>query len=79
MEATNDNSTIAKFIEKNKGRGGIHHIAVRVDDIEAAIEDLKSKGVRLIDEKPRRGIKNSLIAFVHPSATGGILLELCQH
>lgn len=70
-------SPIAKFLEK---RGpGIHHIAVRVDDIRAALTRLKSQGARLIDESPRLGAGGCLVAFVHPSAAGGVLLELVEH
>ena len=76
LEATSDESPVAKFIEK-KGEG-IHHLAIRVDDLEKALAELKEKGVRLIDEKPRRGAGGAMIAFIHPAATGGILLELSQ-
>ena len=79
LGATADDSPIAKFIEKNGGRGGIQHIALRVDNPEAALADLKEKGVKLIDEKPRKGAGGAMIAFVHPKATHGVLLELCQH
>jgi methylmalonyl-CoA epimerase len=76
LEATTEDSPIARFLEK---RGpGIHHIAVRVDDIRAALADLKQKGARLIDEEPRTGAGGCLVAFVHPSSTGGVLLELVQ-
>ena len=78
LAATADDSPIAKFIEKNGGRGGIQHIALRVDNLEAALADLKEKGVRLIDEKPRKGAGGAKIAFVHPKASYGVLLELCQ-
>ena len=78
LAATEDSSPIAKFIEKNNGRGGIQHIALRVDNLEAARADLKEKGVRLIDEKPRKGAGGAKIAFVHPKASHGVLLELCQ-
>ena len=78
LVATQDDSPIAKFIEKNGGRGGIQHIALRVDNLEAALAELKEKGVRLIDEKPRRGAGGKNIAFIHPKATHGVLLELCQ-
>ena len=78
LAATADDSPIAKFIEKNGGRGGIKHIALRVDNLEAALADLKEKGVRLIDEKPRKGAGGAKIAFVHPKASHGVLLELCQ-
>ncbi len=76
LEPTADDSPIAKFLEK-KGEG-THHIAYGVEDIEATLVDLKAKGVRLIDETPRRGAHNSLIAFLHPKATGGVLTEICQ-
>lgn len=76
LESTSDEGPIAKFIEK-KGEG-IQHIALRVDNIEKALEELKSKGVMLIDEKPRYGAGGAKIAFVHPKSTKGVLLELCQ-
>jgi methylmalonyl-CoA/ethylmalonyl-CoA epimerase len=76
LEATGAESTIAKFIEK---RGeGLHHIAIRVDDIEAALAELKAKGVQLIDETPRNGAGGTRIAFVSPKSTHGVLLELCE-
>ncbi len=78
LESTSPDGPIAKFIEKNNGRNGIQHIALRVDNIEQTIADLLEKGVRMIDEKPRYGAGGSSIAFVHPKATGGILVELCQ-
>ncbi|MBQ1867611.1 MULTISPECIES: methylmalonyl-CoA epimerase [Selenomonas] len=78
LAATDETSPIAKFIEKNGGRGGIQHIALRVDNLEAALADLKEQGVRLIDEKPRLGAGGAKIAFVHPKASHGVLLELCQ-
>lgn len=79
LAATEPDSPIAKFIEKNGGRGGIQHIALRVDDLEAAIADLQEKGIRMIDTKPRKGAGGADIAFVHPKSTFGVLLELCQH
>ena len=76
LEATSDDSPISKFLEK---RGpGIHHIAVRVDDIRGALATLKRNRARLIDEEPRMGARGCLVAFVHPSSTGGVLLELVQ-
>jgi methylmalonyl-CoA epimerase len=76
LEATSTESPIAKFIDK---RGpGLHHITLRVPDLRAALAALKARGVRLIDEQPRPGAEGSLIAFVHPSATGGVLVELKQ-
>ncbi len=76
LEPTADDSPVAIFIEK-KGEG-THHIAYEVDDIEAALTALQEQGVRLIDTTPRRGAHNSLIAFLHPKATGGVLTEICQ-
>ena len=76
LEPTADDSPIAKFLEKNGE--GIHHMAYEVTDIEAALADLKEKGVRLIDEQPRHCAHGSLIAFLHPKATGGVLTEICQ-
>lgn len=78
LEGTSDDSPISKFIEKNKGRGGLHHMAIRVDNLEKALAELKEKGVRLIDEKPRLGAGGARIAFLHPKASGGVLLELCE-
>jgi methylmalonyl-CoA/ethylmalonyl-CoA epimerase len=76
LEPTSDDSPISKFLEKRGG--GIHHIAVEVDDIEASLSQLKAKGMRLIDEAPRVGAENCLVAFVHPASTNGVLLELVQ-
>ena len=76
LESTSPDGQIAKHIEK-KGEG-IQHIALRVDNIEAAIADLMAKGVRMIDEKPRYGAGGAKIAFVHPKSTGGILLEISE-
>ena len=76
LEPTSEDSPISKFLEKRGG--GIHHIAVEVDDIEAALQQLKAKGMRLIDETPRVGAENCLVAFVHPASANGVLLELVQ-
>lgn len=76
LEPTSDDSPISKFLEKRGG--GIHHIAVEVDDIEAALAKLKAQGMRLIDENPRNGAEGCLVAFVHPSSANGVLLELVQ-
>ncbi|MCG0278651.1 MAG: methylmalonyl-CoA epimerase [Thermanaeromonas sp.] len=76
LESTDPEGAVAKFIES---RGpGIQHIALRVDNIEKALEELKQKGVRLIDEKPRYGAGGAKIAFVHPKATNGVLLEISE-
>ncbi|MCD6487241.1 MAG: methylmalonyl-CoA epimerase [Syntrophobacterales bacterium] len=76
LESTVPDGPIARHISKNGE--GIQHIALRVDDIEAALKELKDKGVGLIDETPRRGAGGTKIAFIHPRAAGGVLLELCQ-
>lgn len=76
LESTTPDGPVAKFIE-SKGEG-IQHIALRVDNIEAAIEQCKKAGLRLIDEVPRKGAGGARIAFLHPKSTGGVLLELCE-
>ncbi|CEP97698.1 methylmalonyl-CoA epimerase [Paraclostridium sordellii] len=78
LESTCEDGPIAKFIAKNGGHGGIQHVAVRVDDIEKAIEEVKEKGYKMIDEKPRYGAGNAKIAFCHPKGTDGVLLELSE-
>jgi len=76
LEPTSEDSVIAKFIAK---RGeGLHHVAVHVNDISATFEDLKRRNVRLISDEIKVGAGGHLYIFVHPSATGGVLLELCQ-
>ncbi|MOA52332.1 Glyoxalase/Bleomycin resistance protein/Dioxygenase superfamily protein [compost metagenome] len=76
LEPTSPDSPVAKFLEK---RGeGIHHVALGVQDVAAALARLKAEGARLIDEAPRKGAGGAMIAFVHPKSTGGVLLELCQ-
>ena len=76
LESTDPEGPIAKFIEK-KG-AGMQHVALRVENIDAALEELKAKGIQLIDQKPRYGAGGARIAFLHPKSTGGILLELCE-
>ena len=76
LESTDEEGPIAKFIEK-KGEG-IQHIAFRVDDIEQTLKELKDKGVRLIDEKPRYGAGGAKIAFLHPKSTNGVLIEISE-
>ncbi len=76
LEATNLDSPIAKFIEK-KGEG-IHHIAFAVDNIKAEIKRLKKEGFIVLNETPKRGADNKLVAFLHPKSTNGVLIELCQ-
>jgi len=76
LEATDDQSPIARYLAR---RGpGLHHITLRVDNIAAALERLKARGVRLVDETPRRGAHDSLVAFIHPSSAHGVLVELKQ-
>jgi len=76
LESTSPDGPIARFIEKNGE--GIQHIAFRVDNLEEKLAELKGKGVRLIDEKPRYGAGGAKIAFLHPKATYGTLIELCE-
>ena len=76
LESTAPDGPIAKYIEK-KGEG-IQHIAFRVENIEEALSELKEKGVRLIDETPRKGAGGAKIAFLHPKSTHGVLVELCE-
>lgn len=76
LEATDPESPVAKFIEK-KGEG-IHHLAIRVANLEEALAKMKALGLKLIDEKPRYGAGGARIAFVHPKTAGGVLLELCE-
>jgi methylmalonyl-CoA/ethylmalonyl-CoA epimerase len=76
LEATSEDTPVGKFLAK---RGpGIHHLCVEVGDIDAKLGELKARGVRLIDEQPRIGAGGALVAFIHPSATGGVLIELTQ-
>jgi methylmalonyl-CoA/ethylmalonyl-CoA epimerase len=76
LEPMSPDSPISKFLEKRGG--GIHHIALSVEDIRATLQALKKKGARLIDQEPRAGAGGCLVAFIHPSSTGGVLLELVQ-
>ncbi|WP_373074833.1 methylmalonyl-CoA epimerase [Zeaxanthinibacter enoshimensis] len=76
LEASSEDSPIAKFLEK-KGEG-IHHIAFAVEDIEAEMTRLKEEGFTLIHEKPKKGADNKLVAFLHPKSSNGVLVELCQ-
>ena len=76
LAATNPDSSIAKFIEK-KGEG-IHHIAFDVEDIVSEIARLKKEGFTVLNETPKKGADNKLVAFLHPKSTNGVLIELCQ-
>ncbi len=77
LEASTDDSPIAKFVAK---RGpGIHHVCFAVDDLDGTLDKCRSAGVRLIDDTPRLGAEGKRIAFLHPSATGGVLIELTEY
>jgi len=76
LESTDPEGPIAKYIE-SRGEG-IQHIAFRVDDIEEALDELRKKGVRMIDDKPRGGAGEAKIAFIHPKETNGVLVEICE-
>ncbi len=76
IEPLSPESGVAKFIERNGE--GMHHVAYQTEDIDAALESVRAAGLRLIDEKPRIGIRGSRVAFLHPKATGGVLTELVE-
>jgi len=76
LETTDPEGPIGRYL-KNRGEG-IHHIALRVENIEEALKELKEKGIRLVDEKPRKGAGGAKIAFLHPKSTNGVLVELCE-
>ena len=76
LKATDNNSPISRFIDK-KGNG-VHHIALKVDNLQAALDYLKEQGTQLIDTSPRIGAEGFKIAFLHPKSTGGVLIELCE-
>lgn len=79
LEATTPESTIAKFIEKNGGRGGMHHLAFAVEDgVSEALAEADEKGIKLIDKAPRKGADGLQIAFLHPKSTEAVLTELCE-
>lgn len=76
LEPIDEASPVRRFLDR---RGeGIHHIALEVDDLEGEMRKLRAKGVRLVDESPRRGAGGRMIAFVHPESAGGVLVELCE-
>lgn len=77
LEPTCEESTIAKWLEKNP-RGGVHHIAFNVDDVQAALTECEANGIQLIDKTPRKGAENLNIGFLHPKSTHGVLTELCE-
>ncbi len=79
LEPTSPDSTIAKFIEKNGGRGGVHHIAFAVEGLQETLHLVAEKGVSLIDKSPRKGAEGLNIAFLHPKSTFGVLTEFCEN
>jgi methylmalonyl-CoA epimerase len=76
LRPLDETSPIAKY--RGDAAMRLHHTAYRVDDLQSKLDELKAAGVRLIDERPRKGAHGNLIAFLHPSSTGGVLIELCQ-
>ena len=78
LEPTSEDSTIAKFIEKNGGRGGVHHVAFNVENVAEALKVAEAAGIQLIDKAPRKGAENLMIAFLHPKSTKSVLTELCE-
>ena len=76
VSATNSESPISKYLQKN--REGMHHISFEVEDIEKEMERLKKEGIRLVNDSPKKGADNKLICFLHPKDTNGVLIELCQ-
>ena len=76
VAATNRDSPIAKYMDKN--REGMHHIAFDVEDIKAEMKRLQSEGIRTLNDQPKHGADNKLICFLHPKDTNGVLIELCQ-
>ena len=78
LEPTSKDSAVGKYLESNEGKPRVHHIAFQVDNLESAMEEVRQKGIRLIDEKPRIGAGGVRIAFIHPKASSGVLTELCE-
>jgi methylmalonyl-CoA/ethylmalonyl-CoA epimerase len=76
LKPLSDDSAVGRFLERNGP--GIHHVAYQTDDIDSALEQVREAGLRLIDEQPRTGIRNSRVAFLHPKATNGVLTELVE-
>jgi len=78
LEPTTPDSTVGKFIANNNGKGGLHHIAYKSDDVGAELTAAESKGMVLLDKTPRKGAGNMNIGFLHPKSTGGALTEFCS-
>lgn len=79
LEPTSPESPIAKFIEKNGGRGGVHHVAFAVEGLQSQLDEAAAMGIQLIDKQPRKGAEGLNIAFLHPKSTFGVLTELCEN
>ena len=77
LEPTCPESTIAKFIEKNGGRGGVHHVAFNVESVEETLKEAEAAGIQLIDKAPRGGAEGLMIGFAHPKSTCSVLTEFC--
>ncbi len=78
LEPTSEDSPIAKFIEKNGGKGGVHHVAFAVEGLQGQLDEAAEMGIQLIDKQPRKGAEGLNIAFLHPKSTYGVLTELCE-
>ncbi|MCX7769620.1 MAG: methylmalonyl-CoA epimerase [Proteobacteria bacterium] len=78
VQPTDESTGVYKFLEERGFKDTVHHIAYEVEDIEKELENLKSKGIKLIDEKPRKGAHGMKIAFIHPKASNGVLVEICE-
>lgn len=78
VQPTEEGTGVYKFLEEKGFKDTVHHLAYEVDDIEKELEVLKTKGVKLIDEKPRKGAHGMLIAFIHPKSSNGVLTEICE-
>lgn len=78
VEPASEDSPISKFLERNSGRAGLHHLAWHVSDVAAAIQHVKTAGLAMIDDAPREGSHGTRIAFIHPKSTGGVLMELVE-
>lgn len=78
LEPTSEDSPIAKFLEKNGGKGGVHHVAFAVEGLQGQLDEAAEMGIQLIDKQPRKGAEGLNIAFLHPKSTHGVLTELCE-
>jgi len=79
LEPTSDDSPVKKYLDAGGGKPRIHHVAYEVDDLDAALNEVRAAGLVLIDETPRIGAGGARIAFIHPKSSGGVLTELCEH